>query len=119
MDNLYVTMKIAKAVKAYLVNLAIKDELPTDLNELSIVDLGVVIKKELPSKKEQIIERASHLLADGELSIEEMVKAIADNKDEYQIIDYVEGVNVWEKVEYSFTCKQFLDEIDYTEDFND
>ena len=60
-----------------------------------------------------MLERASNYLSDGDLSIEEMVEAIAEHTDGNDMIDNVEGVVVWEKVEYAFTCDYFLQEIQY------
>ena len=40
-----------------------------------------------------------------------MIEAIANHEDQSDMIDNVEGVVVWEKVEYSFTCEDFLSEI--------
>lgn len=105
--------KIAQAVKDYLVSLAINDELPMDMTQLSVSKLAKVIEKQLPSDEDKAIELASHYLSDGDLSTKEMVEAIANHEDQYDMIDNVEGVVVWEKVEWSFTCEQFLQEIGY------
>jgi hypothetical protein len=105
--------KIAQAVKDYLVALAINDELPMDMTQLSIEGLEKAIQTTLPTPKEQALELASHYLCDGDLTIEEMVDAIYTHEDENELIDYVDGVTVWEKVEYSFTCEQFIQEIGY------
>lgn len=109
------TNKIAKAVKAHLVNLAINDKLPTDMNRLSISKLEEVIKKTLPTERDKAIELAGHYLceSDDDLSIEQMIEAIANHEDQDAMIDNVEGVIVWEKVEYSFTCEDFLSEINW------
>ena len=63
------------------------------------------------SPERKSIELAMHYLCDGDLSTREMIEAIANHEDQYDMIDNVEGVVVWEKVEYSFTCEQFLQEI--------
>lgn len=73
------------------------------------------IIKSKPTEREIMIERASHYLSDGDLSTEEMCDAIANHEDQYDLIDNVEGVVVWEKVEYSFSCDDFLQEIGYVE----
>ena len=105
--------KIAQAVKDYLVDLAIKDKLPMDMTTLSIDKLVKVIEKSLPTQEEKSIELASHYLSDGDLSTKEMVEAIANHPDPYDLIDNVDGVVVWQKVEMSFTCEDFLNEIGY------
>jgi antitoxin component of RelBE/YafQ-DinJ toxin-antitoxin module len=107
------TEKIAKAIKAYLVDLAVKDKLPFDMTQLSESALEEVIKKELPTKRDKSIELASHYLSDGDLTTKEMVEAIANHEDQNDIIDNVDGVVVWQKVEGSFTCEDFLNEINY------
>lgn len=47
---------------------------------------------------------------DESLTIKEMIAAIEaqDKIDGSQLIDYVEGVYVWEKIELEFTCNDFL-----------
>jgi hypothetical protein len=105
--------KIAQAVKDYLVDLAINDKLPMDMTQLSIEGLEKAIKTALPTEEENAIELAMHYLCDGDISTEEMVEAIANHEDQKDLIDNVEGVVVWEKVELSFTCEDFLREIGY------
>ncbi len=107
------TKKIAEAVKQYLIDLTIADELPMDMTQLSLSKLETAIEKVLPTPREKAIELASHYLSSGDLSTEEMVEAIYNHENEHDLIDDVEGVVVWEKVEYSFTCKQFILEIGY------
>lgn len=71
------------------------------------------------TRKQKTLNAAGGLLhADGDEEVERMIKLIVNNEDEKEQIDYVEGVVVWEKVEYSFTCESFLEYIDYKkEDF--
>lgn len=105
------TMIIAESVKEYLVSLAINDQLPMDMNDISEYGIEEAIKKVLPSEQDKAIELASHYLSDGDLSTKEMIEAIAKHDDQEDLIDTVEGVVVWQKVEYSFTCEEFLKEI--------
>jgi hypothetical protein len=106
--------KIAQAVKDYIVALAINDELPMDLNDLSVEALEEVIKSQLPTSKEKAIDKASELLSyDSHEELVSMVEAIANHEDQTELIDYVDGVCVWEKVELEFTCEQFLEQIGY------
>ena len=42
-----------------------------------------------------------------------MVDLIKNNPDQNQLIDYIDGVDVWEKVEFEFTCKEFIENIGY------
>lgn len=105
--------KVAKAVKQYLIDLSINDELPLDLNDLSIVDLDKVIN----DNHDDYIDKAGGLLCDGEDSIEVQIELIAHQSkiNGSVMIDYVDRVIVWEKVEHSFTCDAFLEYIDYIE----
>lgn len=65
------------------------------------------------STKMKSIKTAFDLLAADTLEeCEEMVKKIIA-ADEKEMIDYIDGVDVWEKVELSFNVKQFLEQIDY------
>lgn len=89
-------------------------ELKSDFNDVPqwVIDASNdFIEKSKPSAKEKAIELASHYLSDGDLSTEEMIEAIAEHEDQSDMIDNVDGVVVWEKVEYSFTCEDFLNEI--------
>jgi hypothetical protein len=61
------------------------------------------------------IREANNLLSQGEISTEEMIINIIKARENNPLIDYVEGVVVWEKVEFEFTCEQFLEYIGYTE----
>ena len=90
-------------------------ELKSDFNDVPawvIEASNEFIEKSKPSAKDKAIESASHYLCDSdELTIEEQIEAIANHEDQYDMIDNVEGVIVWEKVEWSFTCDSFLDQI--------
>lgn len=97
-------------------------ELKSDWNDVPmwiIEEANKFFEASKPTKRQEIIERASHYLSgcSSDEEIATMVDLIAKNEDENEIIDYIEGVIVWEKVEYSFTCEQFLDEIGFTGDF--
>ena len=65
-----------------------------------------------PEIKNEIIEAASNYLCDSDLSIEQQVENICKHENQEDLIDYVEGVLVWEKVMNKFTCKEFLKLID-------
>lgn len=69
----------------------------------------------LTSSERLVLSKALlYLIFDGEAELISMVKAIINHEDENEMIDYVDGVQVWEKVELEFTCKQFCQEINYT-----
>jgi len=110
------TNEIAQAVKDYIVDLAVNDKLPMDLTQLSTGELEEVIKSKLPTKEDERIERASHYLCDADgMTIADQL-ALIDAQAEIDItvmLDNVEGIIVWEKVEWVFTVGDFLDEIEH------
>jgi hypothetical protein len=64
--------------------------------------------------EKSIIEKAGQLLsAETDEEIVEMINIIKDTPEQETIIDYIDGVNVWQKVEYEFNCKEFLEAIGY------
>lgn len=62
---------------------------------------------------QKMIMNAKHYLSTdgGDVAIKAMIKAIMEHEDSSKIIDYVDGVLVWDKVTDSFTCDQFIEEI--------
>ncbi len=72
------------------------------------------IESTMPNAKDKWIANAGHYLSDDD--IEAAVYRIADHADEDDFIDDVDDVTVWEKVEFGFTCEQFLEHIDFVED---
>jgi hypothetical protein len=59
-----------------------------------------------------MVKNAKHyLFAHSDEEIREMVRKIYEYEDENEIIDYIDGVDVWEKVQFSFTCEQFINQI--------
>jgi len=58
-----------------------------------------------------MMDNAYHYLCNDDVSVEEQVEAIQKQADidGSVMIDYVEGVTVWEKVENAFSCDEFLD----------
>lgn len=64
----------------------------------------------------KLVKKALDILSSDDLSdskVLELIGKIRDNENQDLLIDYIEGVQVWEKVELEFTCKQFLEEIGY------
>jgi len=109
------TKEIAQAVKDYIVDLAVNEKLPMDLTQLSTDELEEVIKSKFPTKEEERIERASHYLCDADdITIADQLALIDAQAeiDPYVLLVNVEGVIVWEKVEWYFTVKDLLFEIE-------
>ncbi len=105
--------EIATAVRIAVENQL--DPMGHDSNELEQLILNT-INGFLPTEEELRIERASHYLCDSDdMTIADqlaLIEAQADI-DEDEMIDNVEGVIVWEKVEWSFTVEDFLYEIEH------
>lgn len=64
--------------------------------------------------QKHVIKKAGELLSAGaENDIPTMVNLIKNNPDQNQLIDYIDGVDVWQKMEFELTCKEFLKLIGY------
>jgi hypothetical protein len=109
--------KIAIAIKDYLVKLAIEDKLPTDMNNLLITDLVDVINNVPDREKNRAIELAGHFLACQPDQVEATIRLIINHYDENDLIDDIEGVDVYTKFENSFTVESFADQIGWKEEF--
>ena len=111
------TAIVANEIKKYLVKLASKDKLPIDLNELDIIPIDKILRKGLKDAEgtplEQAFKKAGEYLCEGDMPIPHQISNIANYTPQDCLIDYVDGVEVWEKVELEFTCEQFLDLIGY------
>ncbi len=100
--------KIAEAVKAYLVEQGL---IAPDTKKCSIKKLTAIIEGAIvyPTPEDIEAERAAQYLSDGDISIKEMVAAIRNHPDADDFIDDVEGVVVWEPLEYRYNCTKFLE----------
>jgi hypothetical protein len=54
-----------------------------------------------------------YLCADDDKDLISQFTNIVNYVDQDVLIDYVDEVVVWSKVEFEFTCKQFLNEVGY------
>ena len=68
-----------------------------------------IMKITHPTKESEMLKNASHYLSDGDLSTAEMVETIRNHPDQNEMIDYVDGVVVWQPLKNSFTCAAFLE----------
>ena len=60
----------------------------------------------------QMVKNARHyLVADSEKELRRMIRNILDCENGSQLIDYIDGVLVWEKIEYSFSVDGFIEHI--------
>ena len=101
--------------------LAVNDRLPTDFGDLSVSALEKVIKRQLPTKRQEVINKANEILSccDSNADTVKMIKAIAkqSEEDDSCLIDNVDNVIVWQKLENGYTCQEFLEEIGYYSTF--
>lgn len=105
--------EIATAVRIAVENKL--DPMGHDSNELEQVILDTITGL-VPTKEDERIERASHLLCtDDDTTIDDQLALIDVQAkiDDSVMLDDVEGVIVWQKVEWSFTVREFLDEIEH------
>jgi len=65
----------------------------------------------MKEKKYNLKKAGEYLVPDNEVSIDEMVTAIAEahKTEPMGLIDYVDGVSVWEKLELELNCSEFLE----------
>lgn len=73
----------------------------------------------LPTERQNVITRVRHLLCelDTDEEVVEAVRAIVNHEDQDAYVDWVDGIIVWDKVSNTFTCDEFLEEIEYYEGF--
>ena len=105
--------EIATAVRIAVENQL--DPMGHDSNALEQLILDT-ISGLVPSAEDERIERASHYLCDADdITIADQLALIDAQAeiDDTVMLDHVEGVIVWEKVEFSFTVGEFLDEIEH------
>lgn len=111
----------AIAIKDHLIQLAIDDKLPLDMTQLDETFIVDILTGKQPTGKDEAIEEAGHYLCDSdELTMEEQIRAIAahaENEDGNDLVASVEGVVVWEKLQHSLRCQDFLDMIDWKDSF--
>jgi hypothetical protein len=62
----------------------------------------------------RVLEKAKqYLCADNDRDLISQFTNIVYNINQDELIDYVDEVVVWSKVEFEFTCKDFLNEVGY------
>lgn len=71
------------------------------------------------SERQNVITKTRHMLCelDTDEEVVEAVRAIVNHKDQDAYVDWVDGIIVWDKVSNTFTCEEFLEEIEYYEGF--
>ena len=61
--------------------------------------------------KTKEVKKAMKLLScdEGFEGIRKMVELIKKNKNQDELIDNIDDVQVWEKIEFQFSCKEFIE----------
>lgn len=69
--------------------------------------------------RKNVITKVRHLLCelDTDEDVVEAIRAIVNHKDQDAYVDWVDGIIVWDKVSNTFTCEEFLGEVEYYEGF--
>jgi len=92
----------------------------SELEANPVIQIDLVGDTEIVVNYENTPERAILSKAGMFLSFSDddellaMVKAIINHEDENEMIDYIDDVCVWEKVEFSFTVGDFCEQVGYT-----
>lgn len=101
--------KTAKEIKDLLVELA-NSEMLLDINTLSIESIEEVLRRN--NVRSRLEWACDILCGDDDNSIEEQIKLIEACEDDTMYIDNIDGVVVWEKLEWSLTVSEFLEQIE-------
>jgi hypothetical protein len=88
------------------------DELTEEQYKLGYYILSL-FDKDLSDNREVLEKAGIYLSVDDEDDLIYMVKQIVAHENQDELIDYIDGVVVWEKMELEFTCKEFLEQIGY------
>jgi hypothetical protein len=66
------------------------------------------------SNNREVLKKASiYLSVNDSEGLIFMVKQIIAHENQDELIDYIDGVVVWTKMELELTCKEFLEQIGY------
>lgn len=74
-----------------------------------IIHLKGVAYEILNATPEDYVTNAAYYLSDSDMTLEEQIEAIANNENQDEYIDTVEGVCVWSPLEDTYTCEEFLE----------
>lgn len=78
-------------------------------------DEGEVPFPAMSDHEHSMLVNAGELLCPNDTEdLIQMVRAIVNHKDEFDLIDFIDGVTVYQRVECSLTVRQFLKEVGYT-----
>ncbi len=102
MENL---AQIKSYIKDILVSKTIDNTLPMDMTELDVDGLFDLAEACI---------KAEEFLCVDETGIVDQVRAIINNEDETEMIDHIDNVCPIEQFEYTFTAKDFLEQIGYS-----
>ena len=102
--------KTALAIKKFLVELAANDKLPLDMTTLPIEELEEVLRAN--NQRSRLEWACDILCGDSDEEIERQIELIEACDDDTEFIDSIDGVVVWEKLEWSLTVSEFLEQIE-------
>ncbi len=102
MENL---AKIKSYIKDILVSRTIDDTLPMDMTQLDVDGLFDLAEACI---------KAEEFLCVDEVSVVDQVRAIINEEDTSTMIDHIDDVCTIEQFEYTFTAKDFLEHIGYS-----
>lgn len=112
-DNL--DFMLANAIKEALCDMAVQDDLPMDLtalDESTLLDKAkAILAKNDHFKLLETYSKLEEFLYVGDIPVEDQYKALME-ADENDLTSWVDGVEMVERYETSFTVKQLLETID-------
>jgi hypothetical protein len=86
-------------------------------DKIVYIDEAVIQLEKLLYSSENEEDKAGNLLSgydeEGGLTLQEMIQAIKEQAkiDDTVMVDWIDGVFVWELLENSLTCAEFLEQI--------
>lgn len=107
---------LSETVKEIIVEMAVSDELPSDLTTLDIQSIFSEAKERLSKNQLYVLlskldKLGRYVSADGDDELRSMLDLLEGHNNPSDMVDLVDGVQICERYEYSFTVKDLLKEI--------
>ena len=107
---------LAEKIKEKLVTMAIEDKFPLDLNDLDmsgILDQSRkdLLKDELYVKNIKLENLSEFVCAEDIDDLMSMLEILETHQNKDDVVDWVDGITMVEKYEYTFLVKDLLEEI--------
>ena len=90
--------------------LEIKERLTATNGNLSLDEIKEVLRNN--NQRSRLEWACDILCGDSDEEIEKQIKLIEACDDDTELIDSIDGVVVWEKLEWSLTVSEFLEQIE-------